>query len=549
MTSPNRQEPDPLAFSPPLPHDLKVAIEFMRAAVCRSISMADLAEHCGVASRTLNEHFRTFLDVSPMRYFRQLRLSAARESLLSGKPGISVTEVANRFEFNHFGRFAEQYRSRFGEPPSAALRRGRVASRSEPAVRRSSTATASEEGDRQIRLPLSSRERPSIAILPCQIPANKPSLNEVAESLAEAIAAALCSVRALAVMVPRSTLAASRDPHRLARELDARYVLTCRVMQVDDRLRVIFRMVELATGYHIWGDSFDGGRDQLLELQDSAVEGVVRIIASRIRGAEIDRALRVPPQNLDAYGLVMRSLHLVFASRPESARRALDLLHRAIEIDPDYGLAPALAGWCYGQLVLFNGSQAPAEDKSRAINLVQRAAVLDDDDPLVLVTRCAVHTILRDFDFAEEMVIRALALDPSCGWAWGRSGWLHAYRGDSETAIEHFGRALSLNPNTSSTANCFVGIGSAYFNAGRYDAAVSWLRRAMRKQPNTWWVNRSLSVSYALLGDRRQALESLDDLRRSCPDLTVDQVMAAVPFRPHFLNRLGEGLSDLGLPS
>jgi hypothetical protein len=70
----------------------------------------------------------------------------------------------------------------------------------------------------------------------------------------------------------------------------------------------------------------------------------------------------------------------------------------------------------------------------------------------------------------------------------------------------------------------------------------------MREQPGASWANRSLSVSYARLGERLKALDSLDALRRFCPDLTVGQVVAAVPFKPDFLERLGDGLSGLGLP-
>ena len=77
--------------------------------------------------RTLNEHFRSFLDISPMRYFRLLRLSAAREALLTGRPGTSFTEVAKSYEFNHFGRFSAQYRHAFGEAPSETLKRARAA--------------------------------------------------------------------------------------------------------------------------------------------------------------------------------------------------------------------------------------------------------------------------------------------------------------------------------------------------------------------------------------------------------------------------------------
>src|SRR3546814_7135173 len=126
----------------------------------------------------------------------------------------------------------------------------------------------------------------------------------------------------------------------------------------------------------------------------------------------------------------------------------------------------------------------------------------------------------REFGAAEALVTRALAREPPCGWAWGRSGWLHSYRGNSETSIEHFRRALLLGPG-SSRANVCAGIGGAHFNTGRYAAAAFWIRRAMHEQPGIAWANRSLSVSYLRLGEPLKARESLDALRRSCPDLTV----------------------------
>jgi adenylate cyclase len=197
---------------------------------------------------------------------------------------------------------------------------------------------------------------------------------------------------------------------------------------------------------------------------------------------------------------------------------------------------------------MYNATQAPTGDRCRALQLAERAAILDSDDALVLTARCAVHMMAREFDLAEALLTRALALDPTSAWAWGRSGWLNAYLGHSEVAIEHFSRAIALDPNSASTANNLVGIGSANFDAGRYDAAASWMRKALLEQPGTWWANRTLSVSYARLGERQRGLESLAALRRYCPDLTVSQVVSAIPFRPSYLDRLGEGLSGLGLP-
>jgi AraC-like DNA-binding protein len=106
----------------PLPRDVTRAIALLRKSLDRPLALMKLARHCGVAERTLNEHFREYLGVSPARYQRALRLAAARDTLLAGDSGLSVTKVAEQFGFSHFGRFAAQYRKQFGEPPSATLR-------------------------------------------------------------------------------------------------------------------------------------------------------------------------------------------------------------------------------------------------------------------------------------------------------------------------------------------------------------------------------------------------------------------------------------------
>jgi hypothetical protein len=67
------------------------------------------------------------------------------------------------------------------------------------------------------------------------------------------------------------------------------------------------------------------------------------------------------------------------------------------------------------------------------------------------------------------------------------------------------------------------------------------------QQPGTAWINRTLSISYARLGARTAALDSLAALQRCSPDLTIDQIVASIPSTRDFLDRVAEGLNDLGL--
>jgi len=151
-------------------------------------------------------------------------------------------------------------------------------------------------------------------------------------------------------------------------------------------------------------------------------------------------------------------------------------------------------------------------------------------------------------DLAASLIVRVLAIDPTLVWGWERSGWVNAYAGQPDTAIRHFNEATRLD-SQSPNANRLIGIGCAHFDAGRYEQAALWKQRALRGHPNTAWINRTLSVSYARLGERLAALDALEALHRYSPDLTIDMIVKSIPFTQDFLlNRVAESLDDLGVP-
>ena len=530
-----RSQFDPAVRIGPVPGDVRRAIDCLRAGGDRKITTADLAAASGVAERTLRKHFREFVGYSPLAYGRRLRLSAVRDELVRNPDDAAITEIATRHGFNHLSRFSREYRRCFGELPSSTVRRHLF---------------SLERADERVRPQAGicrAREKPSIAVLPLDGVSTQPKLRDFAFSMAERIVIALARSRSISVLAPAQSRSHGADP-RLLRQCEARYLLTGSATQSGNRVRVILRLVDRITRRTIWGDSYDGSMADQLALQDRVATGVMRGIVPKIRGAEIELARRRRVEDLDAYGLTMRAFPLALAANPEGARRALEMLDRAMEIDPDYALPAALAAWCHAQLVLHNGTQEPAAERTQALLLARRAGILDGDDPLVLTARCAVYTMAREFDIADALLARVLASEPDAGWVWERSGWLKTFTGDAETAIHHFRRAHDLDGSSASSANRFVGIGSAHFHAGRYDEGALWMRQALLNQPATAWVNRTLAVCYARIGERAAALESLAAFRTYFPDATIGAVVASVPFTPGFLDRVAEGLDDLGLP-
>ncbi|MEK6344765.1 MAG: helix-turn-helix transcriptional regulator, partial [Curtobacterium sp.] len=103
---------------------MRRAIAFVHEHAGDPITVADIARACGLSERGLQDLFRRRLAVTPMRYLREARLDRVHlEFTTRGRRILTVRDVAHRWQFTHLGRFASDYRARFGESPRETLAR------------------------------------------------------------------------------------------------------------------------------------------------------------------------------------------------------------------------------------------------------------------------------------------------------------------------------------------------------------------------------------------------------------------------------------------
>lgn len=208
-----------------------------------------------------------------------------------------------------------------------------------------------------------------------------------------------------------------------------------------------------------------------------------------------------------------------------------------------------MGAWAHGQRVVYHFTSAPADEHARSTELARRALALRADSTVLAVVGAAL-SLLGDMQAAEQVIGRALATDASSAWAWGRSGWIDAYKGNDEAAIEKFTIALELAPNDFLAFNNMVGIGCSHFNVGRYGVSARWQARALVEHPSSAWIHRTLCAAYAFDGASAEAYQSLCELRGKYPELTLAKVTADFPpLPPAYCDRVIEALHGLGLPS
>jgi adenylate cyclase len=330
--------------------------------------------------------------------------------------------------------------------------------------------------------------------------------------------------------------------------LGVAYLLEGSVQKVGNRLRIIVQLIETEGGAHVWSSRFDGAVDEFFDLEDRITEQVAGALQPSIRIAEIERSRRKRPQDLSSYDYTMRAMPHVWALEKEESAKAIELLEKALAIDPEYPLALSLAGWCHAQRSVYNWADDIVGSQVMARSLAERAAEMSGDDPIILAVLGAVHTFVRNHGTARILLERAVSLDPNAAWAWSRLGWLENYADQPQKAIDNFERALRLSPIDPMNFNNYVGIASAHEVAQEYDKAAAFYRRALEERPNASWIYRNLASVLSGAGRVGEAKQAFEELMLTYPDLTISKFKQAMVFSPAVLNRMAENLRKLGLP-
>jgi TolB-like protein/tetratricopeptide (TPR) repeat protein len=397
------------------------------------------------------------------------------------------------------------------------------------------------------RLP---RDRPSIAVLPFSNLSNDESQAYFADGMVEEIITSLSCFKWLSVISRNSTFiykGRSVDVKAVGRELGVRYVLEGSVRRSGNLVRVIGQLIETETAAHVWAGRFEGTLDDIFALQDQITANVIGAVEPTVRKAEIERALRKRPGNLDAYDLYLRALPFVATAMPEDADNALDLLEEAIRLEPNFAVVHGFIAWCHEQRYLRAGLNVETREAAR--RHAHAAIQFGADDAMALAMGGFVIAVMeRDYDTALEALDRSLTLSPSSALAYGFSSIVHAWVGDDATAVEHGLNGIRLGPFDPLVYLPYVGLAYSYFFAGNFTEALNAARRASAVNPRfsvPRYLHTAALVGLGRLDDAKETAKAVVELQ---PGFTVGGLVGGNITTPERMSRLANALRQAGLP-
>jgi eukaryotic-like serine/threonine-protein kinase len=339
---------------------------------------------------------------------------------------------------------------------------------------------------------------------------------------------------------------ANYDLIAVGHELKVEALLDGRIQRNGNRVRVTVQLLNARDGVPQWAESFDERFTDLFKVQDAISEQVAGALLARIGGAERKLLVKRETENIEAQQLYLQGRFYWERRTQEGFKKSIDLLHRSLEKDPNYGLAHAGLGSSYALLSIY-GFLPPRDAMPRAEAAANRALELDESLAEAHIVRGVVLSHYKwDLPAAERELLRAIelnrnqpnahhvyalvlaaqqrydearaqlelaqTLDPRSLNIVAAMAWVAYLARQYEQAVAICQKLLKENPDFSPALQH---LGETYTRIGKYDEAIAALEKARARSGNSTFAVGRLGQAYAAAGRSQEARQLLAELEES----------------------------------
>jgi adenylate cyclase len=389
-------------------------------------------------------------------------------------------------------------------------------------------------------------DKPSVAVLPFANMSSDPEQEFFADGIAEDVITALSRYPSLFVIARNSSFTykgRAVDVKEVGRELGVRYILEGSLRKSGNRIRVTAQLVEAETGRHVWAERYDRDLTDIFALQDEITEAVATAIAPAIADAELRRAMRKPPNSLDAWAAYQRGLWHVGRFSSEDNILAQQFFQRAIDLDPNFA-----GGYAGLALAIRRGLQRRGLlEEDSVLEIARRAVSLDPRDAEARARLAFMLLGQGDHDGAIAEVERALAISPNLANAHAVLGQILLHTGRPQEGRIALEKSIRLDPRDTFAQLNLMNVAISFFLSREYDSAVEAAKRVVRAYPDFPHIYPWLVAALGQSGRIEEARQALQEAIAIAP-AAFDLLIRRRPpwYRPEDLDHLIEGLRRAG---
>ena len=283
----------------------------------------------------------------------------------------------------------------------------------------------------------------SLAVLPFEVAGGDDEQQYFADGLTDDLIVELARFKKLFVSSRSATSNYDQrdvDPRVVGRELGVKHVLMGQVRRLGDQVRISVRLIDAESGENLWAERFTRPWTEFFDLLDELTARIAATVVGQVEAAGIAEVRRKRPEDMEAYDYLLKGLehHRLGGITEGHIRDAVSCFERAIEADPNYGLAYA---WH-----VCSASWLPDFDNDKGLRYATKALELDENNAEAHRIMGSYQMSMGNFELAEHHHCRAMELNPNDAYIRARTAAFYTFDHQPERALELIAEAEALDP-------------------------------------------------------------------------------------------------------
>jgi serine/threonine protein kinase/Tfp pilus assembly protein PilF len=359
----------------------------------------------------------------------------------------------------------------------------------------------------------------SLAVLPLSNLSGDPQQEYFADGMTDELTSDVAKIGALRVISRTSVMQyknTRKTVPQIAHELNVDGIIEGSVLRSGDRVRITVQLIDGRIDRHVWSESYERSLSDVLALQGEVSGAIVEQVQGKLTAQQQAKFVQAHAVNPQAYDAYLRGKVHAYRKNRQDTQQATDLFQLAIALDPSFAPAYAWLASCYDtQMTLFDPGDTVAAE--RALAMVHKALELDPNSADAhLEFGRMLWTPAHHFDHraAIQELHRAIAINPNLDEARHQLGLIYLHVGLLNQGLAELRKAVELNP-TNMLAYYRTGVGLLY--QGKYQQALDRFQRVSREvQPSLVVYQNAWSMSY--LGREAEAMRETGEFLKTNQD-------------------------------
>jgi adenylate cyclase len=391
--------------------------------------------------------------------------------------------------------------------------------------------------------------KPSLAVLPFVNLSTDPEQDYFSDGLTMDIMTALVKISGL-FLISESSMFKYKSKNvqirELGRQLAVRHVLEGGIRKAGDRVRVTARLVEAASGRHIWAERFDRKLDDLFAVQDEITEEIVTALDVKLVSGEAIRMIRKTLRHPAALESYYRGWQALFGPTKEDVKEAQRLFEETTRLEPEASVGYALGAWAHWWEAFREMSDEISLTLERATELAREALIREDTTGLPHLMMAEVHLLKREYDQAMAEADQAILDRPSCTGAYAVKANILNYLGRPTDAIEFAKSAIRLTPVHFPLYPAILA--SAYYGSDRHEEAIAVSEEVLNRDSDNLDALLVLAGAKAAMNRMEEAHGVTQEVLRVKPEFSLEKFAQSQPYKePQTLDSVIAMLRKAGL--